>query len=266
MYQIDADDVQIGPGAVIEDGVVIKGRSASAARRVVIGDNAFIGAGSRIVVDEFEIGHYSTLHNHAFIAGDLPCRIGHACWIGQHTVLNSTGGLTLGNGVGIGAYSQLWTHIKHGDVLQGCRWHSAAPTVLDDDVWLVGHCVVSPIHAGARSMALLGSVITRNMAPDRTYAGVPARDVTDRLGPQFGIVSLEEKIARLRELRDEFCRGLPRAALSALAITGDDPASVADGATWFDLERRTFVPQRTPIEVAFVRFLLARTVKIFPSL
>jgi len=72
MYEILAEEVSIGRGVVIEDGVKIQGRSDKVARRVEIGDNAFIGYNTRAFVDELVIGDYTMLHNNGFIAGDLP--------------------------------------------------------------------------------------------------------------------------------------------------------------------------------------------------
>lgn len=266
MCQILADEVTIGEGVVIEGGVVIQGRSSKNAKRVCIGDNVFIGHNSRVFVDELVIGDYTVMHNNAFIAGDLPCRIGHCCWFGQHVILNSTGGVTIGNGVGVGAYSQLWSHIKHGDVLQGCRWNSSRPLIIDDDVWFVGHCIVSPIHAHEKSMALVGSVVTKDMEANHLYAGVPAKDVTEKLGPQFAEVSLEEKYRRMMDELEEFYALHPEFESRTVKVVrrlGEgleyDPAVY----TVFDVDARRYNRRRTEQEFAFMRHLL-QSIKFFP--
>ncbi|NLF11231.1 MAG: hypothetical protein GX597_05545 [Anaerolineaceae bacterium] len=265
MYEILAEEVSIGRGVVIEDGVKIQGRSDKVARRVEIGDNAFIGYNTRAFVDELVIGDYTMLHNNGFIAGDLPCHIGHCCWIGQNTILNSAGGLTLGNGVGVGAYSQLWSHIRHGDTLQGCRWNSSRPLVVEDDVWFVGHCIVSPVHAHARSMALVGSVITRDMEPNHVYAGVPAQDITEKVGPQFQEVPLEEKVAVMRARLDEFYALNPGAPRSIVVVRSLDEASglAAEEYTIFDVSTRSYNRRRTEEEFRFMKHLL-QLIKFFP--
>jgi acetyltransferase-like isoleucine patch superfamily enzyme len=265
MYEIHAEDVQIGQGVVIEDDVVLQGRKHKKAKRIVIGDNVFIGQGTRAFVDELELGDYVTLHNHAFIAGDLPCRIGHCSWFGQHTILNSTGGLTIGNGVGIGAYSQLWTHIRHGDVLQGCRFNSTKAMVIEDDVWFVGHCIVSPIVAKRRSMALVGAVVTRDMEDNHVYAGVPASDVTAKVGPQFAEVALGDKLATMRQKLDHFYAE-QAASARTLAIAGSpDEAGALERKelTAFDVSSRSYNRRRTEQEFAFMKFLL-HDIKFFP--
>jgi hypothetical protein len=68
--------------------------------------------------------------------------------LGQNCILNSTERLTIGNGVGIGTYSCVWTHGFHGELLEGCKILKLAPTVIEDDVLIVGsYNIVSP---GAR--------------------------------------------------------------------------------------------------------------------
>jgi acetyltransferase-like isoleucine patch superfamily enzyme len=269
MYEIIADEVVVGKNVTIESGVILQGRSSKVAKRIVIGDNVFIGENTRSYVDDLQIGDYSAIHNHTLISGDLPCMIGHCCWVGQNSVLNSTGGLTIGNGVGIGAYSQLWSHIKHGDMLQGCRWNSVKNLTIDDDVWFVGHCIVSPIHAQARSMAMAGAVVTRDMLADRTYAGVPAKDVTTKLGPQFDEVALELKYERMLSALESFYdRRSPSGERTIKVVRSIAEADSDDlsSATIFDVANRKYVRRRTEEEFEFMKHLLRLQFKFFPSI
>jgi acetyltransferase-like isoleucine patch superfamily enzyme len=230
---IEADHVDIGHGVVVESGAVIKGK------RVVLGDFCYVGNGVKVLVDDFELGDYSKLHAYSFCHGDQPMRIGRCCWIGGNVVLDSLGGLEIGDGVGIGAGSQLWTHIRFGDVVQGCRFDSRKKMIVGDDAWLVGHCLVSPVTIGARSMALLGSVVTRDMLADHIYAGSPAVDVTDKVGgPQFLPLSRAGKEDRLQQIVDEFERRHPD-------FKGQAPE--------MDVERRTYKRTYSKAEVTFFK-------------
>ena len=265
-YQIDADELWIGSNVVIEDGVKICGKSRRQARAVFIGDNTFVGRDTHGAVDDLWIGDYVTIHNSCLIAGEGRCAIGHCTWIGEHTILNSTGGLSLGNGVGVGAYSQLWTHIHHGDVLQGCRWNSTKEMVIGDDVWFVGHCIVSPIVAAPRSMALAGSVVTRDMQANHVYAGVPATDITDKVGPQFGETSIEDRLAIMIEKRSAFLRLHPTISESSIAVVrdlSDVRGTLREETTYFDVTNRTYTKRLSHAEQSFMRFLL-HGIKFFP--
>ena len=252
--RIDAKEIVVGQGVVIEEGATISGPHGPA-ERVVLGDHTYIGENCKIRVPVFELGDYTQIHNHALCNGYQPLTIGHNGWFGQNTILNATDRLQIGNNCGVGAYSQLWTHIAYGDVLQGCRWHSTKAMTIGDDVWFVGHCIVSPIVAKDRSMALVGSVVTRDMDENRVYAGSPAKDVTDKVGPQFEARTVEARVEALRVLLTEFLQRDSEARPERLGIAADGE-SVLAGETMFDVVRRTYTKQRTPEEVRFIKFLL----------
>ena len=116
---------------------------------------------------------------------ERPLQFGRNCWLGGNCVLDSLGGLDIDDNVGVGAHSQIWTHIQFGDIVEGSRFHSRKYLHIERDAWLVGHCILSPVRVGEKSMAMAGSVITHDMLPNHIYAGVPARDVTEKMGEQF---------------------------------------------------------------------------------
>lgn len=248
--QIKAREVQIGKGVVVEEGVVISGNGGPA-DRVVLGDNCFIGRETRIFAPMFTLGDYSKLNAFSFAHGDLPMQIGRNCWLGGSVVLDSLGGLDIDDNVGVGAHSQIWTHIQFGDIVEGCRFHSRKYMHIGKDAWFVGHCIVSPVFVGERSMAMVGSVVTRDMLANHVYAGVPAKDVTEKLGPQFEVRTLDEKASKLRELMEAFVHRHPehRGRLRVVTTRED----VVEGITSFDVSRRTYTRWRSEAEVAFLK-------------
>lgn len=248
--EIDADEVIIGKGVVVEKGVVIKGKSGRA-KRIVLGDFCYIGQDVRVLAPEFCLGDYSKLHSGSFGHGSLPLQIGRNCWIGGNCVLDSMGGLDIDDNVGIGAQSQLWTHIQFGDIVEGSRFHSHQYMHINKDVWFVGHCIVSPVNVGERSLALVGSVITRDMLPNHIYGGVPAKDMTDKMGTQFETISVEEKAKRLKELIHQFEIEHPEYANQLVVVT--NPNERPSNAPWFDVSTRTYAKTYHPAEVAFLK-------------
>lgn len=247
---IDAEEIVIGQGVLVEQGALITGKDGRAAR-VVLGDHCFVGRGTRILVPEFCLGDYSKLHAHCFAHGMKPLRIGRNCWIGGGTVLDSMGGLTIDDNVGIGSQSQIWTHIRFGDIVEGCRFFREKPVWIGKDAWFVGHCVVSPVAVGERSMALAGSVVTRDMLENHVYGGVPAVDLTDKIGGQFEARSVGEKAARLRELVDAFTARHPEHAGKLLVVTSSD--EIRSDVCCFDVSRRAYTKTRSEAEVAFLK-------------
>lgn len=248
--RIEADEVVVGDGVLVEESVLISGRGGPA-RRVVLGDFCYIGRHTRILAPEFRLGDYSKLHAFSFAHGELPLQIGRNCWIGGMVVLDSNGGLDVDDNVGIGAHSQIWTHIQFGDVVEGCRFHSRKYMRLEKDAWFVGHCIVSPVSVGARSMALVGSVVTRDMEPEHVYAGVPAVDVTAKTGPQFERRTVDQKAAALRELILRFEAEHPE--FKGELRVACAPEERRTGTCTFDVSTRTYTQTMSPAEVLFIK-------------
>lgn len=244
-YTIEADDIQIGEGAVIDDGVFIR------ANKVVIGDYAYIGANTKVLVPEFKLGEYSRFNADSFAGGQMPLQIGRHCYLGAKIRLDSHGGLDIDDNVGIGDHSQVWTHIKHGDTTRGCRFATEKYMHIGKDAWFVGHSLVSPVYVGEKSMALLGSVIARDMLPNRTYAGVPAVDVTNKVGPQFEALSVEQKAALLKLEIQKFEMRFPQFANRLKVVTS--AADFESGVTCFDTSTEVYTKTHSAAEITFFK-------------
>ncbi|SEM20694.1 hypothetical protein SAMN04487910_4438 [Aquimarina amphilecti] len=255
---IKAEYIEVGNNTIIEPTAVIRGLDGKASR-IVIGDNCYIGANVQIIVDEFSLGDYSKIHHDTNIHGYKPCKIGHNAWVGQFTIIDSIGGVSIGNNCGIGAQSQLWSHIKYGDTLEGCRFKSEQKLEVGDDVWFVGHCIVSPIKAKNKSLALAGSVVTSDMEYNRIYGGAPAKDLTDKVGNQFMEVSLSEKTRKMQEYI--VAAGIES---STIEIIQYESEIKSDKISYFIVSSRNYTKRGTPEEIAFMKFLLPDKAKFTP--
>lgn len=251
---INAKEIILGKNIEIKEGTIISGINKEA-ERVVIGDNVFIDKDCVILVPIFEIGDYGKIYKNCRISGYNPCLIGHNFWMDQNCILNSTDNLFIGNNVGIGAYSQLWTHIKHGDELEGCRFNSTKELKIEDDVWFVGHCIVSPVICKNKSMAMVGSVVTKDMEENHIYGGSPAIDLTQKIGPQFIERSNEVKIKMMKEKLDEFCLTEPNAK-EFIKIVDSFDQKLNDNISYFNVSKRTYTKRKSDIEIKFMKFLL----------
>jgi acetyltransferase-like isoleucine patch superfamily enzyme len=257
---IDAEEVLIGQGAFVHPTAVIRGLTGTA-RRVVIGDHTYIGEQVQIIVDEFSVGDYTKIHHHTNIHGYKPCHIGHNNWIGQYNIIDSIGGTRLGNNVCVSAQCQLWAHMKFGDLLEGCRFYNENPLSIGDDVYFGGNCIVSPITAADRSMALGGSVVTKDMAYNTIYAGCPAKEMTEKLGYQFAEVPLAAKMEAL-------CQHLAESGIAAATlrlVEGPDDVK-DDGLSYFIVSQRQYTKRGTEAEIAFMKYLLPEKAKFVPTL
>lgn len=255
---IQADIIEIGYNTVIEPSAIIRGLNGNA-KKIVIGDNCYIGSNVQIIIDDFSLGDYSKIHHDTNIHGYKPCNIGHNAWIGQYTIIDSIGGVAIGDNCGIGAHSQLWSHIKYGDTLEGCRFKTEKKLEIGNDVWFVGHCIVSPIKAEDKALALVGSVITSDMKYNHVYGGSPAKDLSDKIGNQFVEVALSEKVERMKSYISE--AGLEN---SNIKIVEYESEIKEDDHTYFIISSRKYTKKRTAEEVLFMKFLLPDKGKFTP--
>jgi acetyltransferase-like isoleucine patch superfamily enzyme len=242
--KIEAENLSIGKNTIIHPSAVIRGVSGEA-KNIFIGDNCYIGENVQIICDEFSIGDYSKVHHHTNIHGYLPCKIGHNAWIGQYTIIDSIGGTTIGDNCGIGAHSQLWSHIKYLQV--------------GNDVWFVGHCIVSPIVAEDKSMAMVGSVITKDMSYNKIYAGSPAKEISEKVGPQFEERSLKDKFERMVEYLNDF----GQVDQIKIVLTPDE-VIFNDNCSYFVISDRKYKKTLSESEIAFMKYLLPAKAKFTP--
>lgn len=256
---IEAELLEIGINSYIHKSAVIRGVSGPA-KKIKIGDHCYIGENVQILCDNFELGDYSKIHHNTNIHGYKPCKIGHNAWIGQYCIIDTIGGTTIGNNCGIGAHSQLWSHMKYGDTLEGCKFLSEAPLNIGNDVWFVGHCIVSPITAEDKSMAMVGSVITKNMEMNQVYAGTPAKDITDKIGRPFNQVPTSIKFKKLNNylVYSKCCNS------SIKIVKSIEDFNLNDKISYFDVSSRTYTKKNLPEEIKFMKFLLPEKAKFIP--
>jgi len=280
--RISAATIKIGTGSRIERDTTIGGIHGPMTS-FTLGDQSMIGFANQLLTSKFSMGDYGQLHNNGLHSGYEALTIGHNCWIGQQSILNCTERLAIGNNVRIGTQSQLWTHVASGELLEGCTLFGQKPLALEDNVWIVGGAVISPgLTLGRNSIIMTGSVLTTSTEPFHTYAGVPARDVTDKLNfwkPQ----SIDEKAARVSEFISEFVAMYPQheghicvaetASDVVNANAGDviflrsvedwSPAAAA-GVSLFDLTTKTYLKQRSAAEIDWIRWSVGYRARFVP--
>lgn len=248
--EFSTSDVVIGRNTSFGRNVRFK------SRKVRIGDGVRIGDNVLVAAEDFSIGDYGTIYGDCFFPGPGRIQIGHNFWAGKGAIVDAMGGTTIGNNVCIGVQTQLWTHMVFGDTLAGCRFHKVSEVWIGDDVWFGGNCLVSPIRCESRSLAMLGSVVVHDMAFNRVYAGVPARDITDKVGPPFidadpndMAVELERRILAFKEKHPQF-------AGAKIGITTTNSNDQRNYDLIFNVQARTYTKRNTKLEYALIRHLL----------
>ena len=250
--KIFAKNLRVGDNLVIEGNTTL-GTPDKPIENLVIGDNVYIGDQCRVWAQDLIIGDYTKIHNHTLVYGRAQIHLGHNVWVGQNSILDGEGGLVLGNNVGVGAYSQLWSHIRHGDVVMGCKYLDFGSLVVEDDAWFVGHCIVSPVRVAAFSVVLVGSTLTKDTEANHVYGGSPAKDLTDKLGAPFAPTTplgrYEAMLGRLTRFEYEN----PQYA-GKIEIVCEYNFKVPK--VQFNVTDRTYTKTGLDFEVAFMKFLL----------
>lgn len=258
MNNINAKEIKMGNGVFIHPSASITGPDGESADYIEVGDQTYIGERVQIRCNQFKIGDYGKIHHDTNVHGKV-ITIGHNFWCGQFCIIDGLGGAYIGNNVGVGAHSQLWSHIKFGDELEGCLFNSTKSLIVDDDVWFVGHCIVSPIHAYNKSMALVGSVVTKDMGCNEVYGGAPAKPLNKR---QFEPIDFEKRFVKMYYYFNDFTIiGKHSTKNIAICATKDQ---VVPGKSCFVVADRRYTKQGTQEEIAFMKYLLPTKAKFVP--
>jgi acetyltransferase-like isoleucine patch superfamily enzyme len=294
----------------IEDDVYIKAKNISLGKNCKIqkqtrvsslrdilesfsmGDESLIGFNSQILVPFFSMGDYSQIFNNALVSGYKPVTLGHNCWVGQMAILNSAETLTIGNNVRMGGNNQIWTHVASGELLEGSTFNSEKPITIEDNVWMMGfgHTVSPGVTIARNCVIMSGSVVSKSTEPFKTYSGIPAKDITDKL-PAWKTLTPDEKFSLLEKFVNEFQEAFPQFKDKVFIADGETkegknlieristdteillfvkkinlknyknfPGSV------FDLNTKYYLKRKTEIEVAWMKFSIGYRARFIPYL
>lgn len=166
-------NVVIGKNSIIEAGVVIHER-VSIGNDVIIRSNASIGA-SGFEHKRINNELLSVLHDGKVWISDL-VEIGPNSVIGQGFWRNDT---TLGTGTKLDNLVSVAHSSKIGEkVLIGAGTVISGSVFIEQNVYIgPGSTLTNSIHIGHDAKVVLGSVVYRDVPPNKTVMGSPAREI-----------------------------------------------------------------------------------------
>lgn len=115
-------------------------------------------------------------NSHAWIVG-AP-QIGAGTWIGAFTVIDGSGGLTIGEGCDISAGAHIYTHSTVRRCVSGRSYDRVdrAPVSIGDRVFIGANAVVlMGVTIGEGAVVGAGAIVTRDVPAGAVVGGVPAR-------------------------------------------------------------------------------------------
>lgn len=258
---IECERAVIGKGVIFGRGVLIR------CDDLYIGDGCLIGDNVIIEASQFSIGDYGSIGRSCFFPGPGKIQIGHNFWLGRDCIVDSQGGTKIGDNVGIGAGSQLWTHMKFGSLLEGCRFHTEKPLNVSDNAWLVGHVLCSPVNIGPRSIIMFGSLVTKDIMADTVVAGVPTQDVTSKFGRPFEPLLPQARKELLLDHINRACEAdhvLKENRSKFLLVEKESTEEDWSDKVVINFETGTYIKRNTNLERRLIRELLP-DIKLLPS-
>jgi len=251
--------IKQGVGCYIHESVQISNDSD-----IELGDHVYIGENVKILPGKLKIGDYSKIHSGTYINPQGGIILGHLNWIGQNCIIDGTGGITSGNYLGVGMGSSLYSHIRQGDISQGCRFDKNKSLIIGDDVWFVGMCLVSPIVSHNKSMAMLGSVITKDMDYNSIYGGNPAVNITDKLGSQFIEKSVDEKLISVSNFIEEY-KSINNLINLNVKVVTEYPSDIDNDFTYYNVSDRTYTKRNNKSEIELNKWMFKYKSKFIPK-
>jgi acetyltransferase-like isoleucine patch superfamily enzyme len=223
------DSFIVGKKSVIGRGVVIKGREIALGRE-------FYG------LDRFEIGGGSCFERLSKL------KIGYWFHGGRNTLINTARPVEIGDEVGIGGGSNLYTHGAYLNVLDGFpeQWGEIR---IGNHVWMPNATVHPNVKIGDNAVIGGGSIVTRDIPPNCFALGAPCRVIRENCYPK----PLDKSSARSRVLEILSAYGSEYAGIE---VTED--VQIVFRATVFDPLKKTIVGNATA-ETELLRDRLRRS-------
>lgn len=203
MSVVVGDSVRIGDHTRIGFATIVRGREVSIGRHVKIGSTTFLD------VEKITIDDDAKINEQVFAGGPtLPeshLHVGKRCIVMQHTFLNPTKPLVIGDDSGVGGKCSIFTHGSWQSALDGYPV-KFAPVHIGRNVWIPWNVFVMPgVSIGDNATIGAGSLVTRDVAAGSLAAGVPAKVL--RTADEYPVrpdAATRERI--IEEILQEFLR------------------------------------------------------------
>jgi acetyltransferase-like isoleucine patch superfamily enzyme len=183
--KINCKSISIGEGASIGENCIIEGSTVSIGRNFWMDVGAIIGGGS--------------CHDpKAFLkAGDF-LHMGRGCMV------NLARGVTIGDEVGLGINTQIFTHGAYLNELNGFP-AQFAPVSIGSQVWIPNATINPGVNIGSNVVIAGGSVVNSDIKSGCLAGGIPAKVIKDNFYPKE--IDASTKATILNSILNE-CSGM----------------------------------------------------------
>ena len=107
-------------------------------------------------------------------------------------------------------------------------------------------------------------MVTKDLLPNKVYAGNPARDITDKLGVPYPDVPIADRKKDMQERIGKFFEGNDKWSRESIEVIESWDFEIRPDVTYFNVADRTYSKRGADIESDIMRFLLP-TAKFCPK-
>lgn len=135
-------------------------------------------------------GEKASIYEASYVYGDV--RVGEGTWVGPFTILDGTGGLTIGRHCSISAGVQIYTHDSVQWALSGgVAAYEHASVSIGDACYIGPSSVIAKgVTIGDHVLVATGALVTRDVPAFTIVGGTPAKPI-GRVLLESGVVRLE---------------------------------------------------------------------------
>jgi acetyltransferase-like isoleucine patch superfamily enzyme len=180
-----------GDGKIVLGNNVTIGNNVSinVREKLLIGDRSIIGDSFVIEGREIEIGTEFWSGHNCHIGGgscfEKPSKLKVGYWVhlGNYGMLNTTRQVTIGNEVGMGIETKIYTHGAYLSMIDGFP-ADFGPIEIGNHVWLPYAIVMPNVHIGDNVVVGAGAIVTKDLPPGCLAVGMPARVIKENCYPK----------------------------------------------------------------------------------
>jgi acetyltransferase-like isoleucine patch superfamily enzyme len=186
------DKFSIGENTIIKKGTFIEvSESFSIGKNSIIGENNIIRGRKININREFYSNHNSEIGGGSCFEKTSQLSIGYWFHIGSYSIINTAAKVTIGNSVGLGRFTNIYTHGAYLSIFDGYPV-SFAEVSIGDNVWIPGATLNPGVKIGSNVVIGVGSIVLKDIPSNCMAVGSPCKIIKENAYPNP--LSIDKKI------------------------------------------------------------------------
>lgn len=120
-------------------------------------------------------GAGASIYDSACVFGNV--KVGANTWVGPFSILDGTGGITIGANCSVGAGTHIYTHDTMLWALSGGKEaYQYTASSIGDNCFVATQCIIQPgVHIGKHCVVLANTTVTKSVPDCSVLGGSPAK-------------------------------------------------------------------------------------------